>query len=131
MIFFPVTVFRLTMAAAVADRCVEVLLGDLVELLLRGDVFDEAALPGIQPAQSLITHLLGGRDHILGKLFDLPARHVVFRDCLFHVHQRLALGFRELDLGLGDVEHGALDAALVAVEDRQGDVTPNAYDTAF
>src|SRR5208337_116759 len=41
-------------AAAVADRRVEILLGDLIELELRGDVFDKAFLPRSQEPECLV-----------------------------------------------------------------------------
>ena len=107
-------------AAAVADRRVEILLGDLIELELRGDVFEEAFLPRSQQPERLVAHLFGGRDHVVGELVDFATGHVVFLDRLFHVDQRLAFRLRQLDLGLRHVQDGALDASLVAVEDRQG-----------
>ena len=132
-ILFPVTVFRFTMLRRWRIAVSRILLGDLIELLLGKDVFEEAFFSRSQELECLVEHLSGVRNHIARKLDPL-------RGGKPRIPGPLSPRRRAPDVppptarsgSAPTLSIGALDASLVAVEDRQGNRhTQGVRDRAF
>src|SRR3954469_21920610 len=76
-------------AAAMADRGIEVLLGNLVELDLGGDEVAGAPLAGNVEPVGFVADLASLRDDLAPQRLDLPASDGVFLDRLLDIDEGL------------------------------------------